>query len=115
MTTIVQARAALVTAVSAKDTFSDPPACYVYSSGSDMELLGGSSIRWMFRVSCVVAYQGDDADSSRALATLTQAKLAILWPLAGWSVDRVSADLATDIAGGQYFSADIDVSTVVQL
>ena len=115
MTTILAARAALVTAVGAKDTFSDPPACYVYSGGSDMELKGGSSIVWTFRVSCVVGYQGDDADSSRALASLTQAKLAILWPLAGWSVDRVTADLVTDIPGGTYFSADIDVSTVVQI
>ena len=115
MTTILTARAALVTAVGASDRLVDPPACYVYSQGSDMTLLGKGSIQWGFRVSCVVGYRDDDAAASKDLAGLLSAKLIILWALPGWSVDRVSADLVTDIGGGKYFSADIDVTTVVQI
>jgi hypothetical protein len=120
MTTIVEARAALATAVGASDEFTDPPARYIYSQGSDIEILGrGASgttgIRWVFRVSVVSSLNGDDATSSRTLAALLQTTLGVLWPLAGWSVDRVSADLVTEIAGGRYYSADIDVSTVVHI
>ena len=115
MTTILEARAALVTAVGASDRLVDPPATYVYSQGSDITVLGKGSVQWAFRVSCVVAYRDDDAAASKELAGLLSAKLIILWALAGWSVERVSPDLSTDIGGGRYFSADIDVTTVVQI
>ena len=115
MTTLAAARSALVTAVGASDSMADPPATYVYSQGSDMTRLGGTGVEWRFRVSCVVGYQGDDATAEGALFSLLTSKLAILNPLAGWAIDRVSPSLVTDIGGGKYYSADIDVSTVVHL
>jgi hypothetical protein len=89
MTTIKDARAALVTAVGALDSAGDPPACYVYSQGSDLTILGKASVQWTFRVACMVGYQGDDATASRDLADLVEAKLIILWALAGWIRRRV--------------------------
>lgn len=118
MTTLAQARSALVTAVGASGAAVDPPATYVFSRGSDLEVLGrgGSGTtgyKWGFRVQCVVAYQGDDATASASCAALLQTTVAALLALAGWELERVSADLIIETAGGKYFGADIDVSTVV--
>ena len=118
MTTLVAARAALVTAVGASEAAVDPPATYVFSRGSDLELLGRgpsgtTGYRWGFRVQCVVPYQGDDATASRASATLVTSTVATLLALTGWELERVSADLIIETAGGKYFGADIDVTTVV--
>ncbi len=115
MTTLAAARSALVTAVGASDSMADPPATYVYSRGSDMARLGGTGVQWGFRVSCVVGYQGDDATAEASLFTLLASKLAVLIPLAGWAIERVSPSLVTDTGGGKYYSADVDVSTVVHL
>lgn len=115
MTTISEARTALVSAVSASDYEVDPPACYVYSGGSDLTPLGGGGIEWEFRVTCAVGYQGDGATASAALASLVAAKLTILRALGGWSIVRVSPDQIRQIAGGDQFTADIAVSSRVNI
>jgi hypothetical protein len=115
MTTVASARAALVTAVGASDYEIDPPACYVFSSGSDLTNLGGRGTRWTFRVVCAVGIPGDFAQSSATLAALVEAKLQILWALAGWQVDSVGPDHTSLIAGGEQFTADIAVSTPVHI
>jgi len=110
MTTVVEARTALVSAVGASDYAIDPPACYVYSNGSDLTPLGGGGIEWGFRVTCAVPYPGDDATASGALAALVAAKLTIVRALAGWRTLSVSPDQLRTIAGGEQFTADIAVS-----
>ena len=115
MTTVVQARDALVAAVGAATAPIDPPACYVYSRGSDLTSLGGGGIDWGFRVTCAVGYQSDDATASAALASLLASKLTILRALAGWRVDGVGQDQIRTIAGGEYFTADINVTSRVHI
>lgn len=115
MTTVAQARAALVTAVGASDAPVDPPACYVYSNGSDLAPLGGEGVEWEFRVTCSVGDYSDDAQMSAALASLVASKLATLYALAGWRVRSVGPDQIRRIAGGDQFTADIAVSTVVHI
>lgn len=115
MTTVADARAALVTAVGAAEAEVDPPACYVFSGGSDLGLAGGTSIEWSFRVTCAVGIPGDMAQASTALATLVAAKLTILWALPGWRVISVGGDQTRQIAGGEQFTADITAVTLVQI
>lgn len=115
MTTILQARSALVTAVGASDAPIDPPACYVYSRGSDLASLGGGGIDWGFRVTCAVPYQGDDATASAELASLLSAKLIVMRTLAGWRIDGVGQDQIRTIAGGEQFTADINVTFRVHI
>ena len=115
MTSISDARSALASAVSASPFEVDPPACYVFSSGSELESRGGSSVEWQFRVTCAVGIRGDNATASSELAALVVTKLAILWALPGWRVLSVGPDSVRTIAGGDQFTADIAVSIVVQL
>jgi hypothetical protein len=115
MTTIAAARDELVTAVGAVNPGVDPPACYVYSNGSDLTSLGKSALEWGFRVTCDVGLQGDDDNQSDALSALVLAKLTILQALAGWRILSVSADQIRTIAGGDHFTADIAVSTRVNI
>jgi hypothetical protein len=112
MTSLAQARSALVTAVSAAQSAIDPPACYVWSNGSDLTNLGGSNVQWEFRVVCEVGYNGPDA--SVALDALVAAKLVILWALPGYSVTAVTPEGISTIAGGEYLTASITVTTPVE-
>lgn len=77
--------------------------------------MGGDSVEWQFRVTCAVGLRGDNATASAELATLVQAKLAILWALPGWRVLSIGPDSVRTIAGGDQFTADIAVSSIVQL
>jgi hypothetical protein len=115
MTSISDARTALVAAVGASDAAIDPPACYVYGSGSDMAPAGGRGFEWEFRVTCAVAYSADDASASALLAALLASKLTVLWQLAGWRVLRVGPDQVRQIAGGDQFTADIAVTTIIHI
>ena len=115
MTTVAQARAALVTAVSAVDAYRTPPQCYVYSNGTDMQGLGGSSVKWGFRVTCAVGWKSDDAKASSALGTLVLAKLAILQASPIYEIGGVSADVVRQIGGADHLTADIAVSTKVDI
>jgi hypothetical protein len=115
MTTVSEARDELVTAVGAVGAPVDPPACYVFSNGSDLKPLGGSGTEWSFRVTCAVGYPGDDAEASAALGELVAEKLAALWALAGWRVAGIGSDGVRQIAGGDQLTADISVTTAVHL
>ena len=115
MTTIAQARAALVTAVGAVDAQSTATACYVYSNGSDMARVGQSGVQWGFRVTCAVGQRGSDATGSADLAALVAAKLATLNALAGWGIQSVSEDRMRTIGGGEQLTADIAVFTKVDI
>ena len=114
MSTIAQAQAALVSAVSAKAEPVAPPACIVFSRGSDLAGLGGASVEWGFNVTCYVGWR-NNAQSTAALAVLVQAKLVTLRSLAGWSIVSVSPDTIRTLAGGEMLTADIAVSTPVEL
>ena len=114
MTTVAEAQAALVSAVSAASEPVDPPACIVFSGGSDFRSLGGSQVEWRFNVTCYVGWR-DNATASAALAALVFAKLVILRALAGWAVLSVSGDTIRTLAGGDMLAADISVSTKVEL
>lgn len=114
MSSIAQAQSALATAVSSSSELIDPPACIVFSNGSDLAGLGGKKVAWRFTVTCYVGWQ-NNAGSTAALAALVQAKLVILWALAGFSVISVSSDTIRTLAGGEMLTADIAVSTPVEL
>lgn len=115
MTTLDAARDALVAAIGASPAPIDPPACYVFSNGTDMTKAGGSGVVWEFRVTCAVGYSSDDADASAALGALVASKLAILWALGGWTIAGVGQDGVRQIAGGEQLTADIAVTTPVHL
>ena len=115
MTTVAQARAALVTAVGAVDAYRAPPQAYVYSNGTDFTRLGQTGVEWGFRVTCAVGWKADDAKASQALAALVAAKLAILNALPGWAMLSVSSDVVRQIGGADHLTADIAVSTKVDI
>ena len=92
----------------------DPPACIAFSNGSDLTGLGGEKVEWRFNVVCYVGWQ-NNAGATAALAALVQAKLTTLRALAGWSILSVSPDTIRTLAGGEMLSADIAVSTYVEL
>lgn len=115
MTSIGDARAALVALVEASENPADPPACYVYSSGSDMTGLGGTGRSWGFRVTCAVGYVADHAGASQYLAELVDAKLALLVAPSEWGIVSVSSDQVRSIAGGEQLTADIAVTTKVDI
>jgi hypothetical protein len=114
MTTVADAHAALSTAVGAASEIVSPPACIVFSQGSDLRGLGGSQVEWRYNVTCYVGWQ-DNAGSTTELAGLVQAKLVILRALAGWAVISVTPDTIRELAGGSMLSADIAVSSKVEL
>ncbi len=115
MSTVAQARAALSSLVGASDDAIDPPACYVFSNGSEMQRLGGVGIEWEFRVTCVVGIFGSNAQASDALATMISAKLALLNAPSVWRVISVSREGTTEVAGSKLLAADIAVSTKVDI
>lgn len=115
MTDVAAARAALVELVGASDAPVDPPACYVFSNGTDMSRLGGTGVAWGFRVTCAVGYGGDDATASQDLAELLGAKLALLNDPSTWAIASVSSDQVRTIAGGEQLTADIAVTTKVDI
>jgi hypothetical protein len=115
MTTIAQARAALVTAVGAVDAEGTAAACYVFSGGTDMERLGQTGVEWEFRVTCAVGLRGTLSTGSAELAAYVAGKLATLNALAGWRIVRVSPDGGRTIGGGEQLAADIIVSTKVDI
>lgn len=115
MTSIHGAREALVALVGAVEHPVDPPACYVFSNGTEMERVGGVSHKWTFRITCAVGYGGDDATASQDLAQQVAAKLALLNAPNQWQINSVSADQIRQIAGGDQLTADISVTTTVQI
>ncbi len=115
MTTIAAAYAALSTAVGATDAQSTAAACYVYSSGSDMTGLGRTGVEWGFRVTCAVGMAGSNSTGSKTLAALVAAKLATLNALAGWRIVSVGPDAMRTIGGGEQLTADIAVTTKVDI
>jgi len=115
VTTIAQARAALVTAVGAVDAEGTASACYVYSEGSSMERVGQSGVQWGFRVTCAVGLRGTASTGSADLAAFVAGKLATLNALAGWGIAGVSGDRVRTIGGGEQLSADIAVFTKVDI
>lgn len=114
MTSVATARTALDTAVDASDEIVAGPACIIFSNGSDLQGLGGSNVEWGFNILCYVGLR-DNAVTSSELATYVQAKLVILRALAGWSVLSVGRDTIRQLAGADCLTADIAVSTTVEL
>ena len=115
MTSVTAARAALVALVGAVEYESDPPACYVYSQGSDMTGLGGTGKEWAFRVTCAVGIGGGTTTGSKELAALLAQKLALLNAPSEWRIISVGSDAIRVIAGGEQLTADIAVTTKVDI
>jgi len=115
VSTVAQARAALVTAVGATDGPVSPPATVVVSNGSDLTILGGTNTEWGFRVVVYAGLYSDNAAMEDTLAALVQSTLVILRALAGFRVVSVSPSLIRDTDGGRTLAADIAVSTTVAL
>ena len=114
MASLAAARAALVTLVGASEESVDPPATYVYSSGTDSTRLGGSSVEWEFRVTVSGGMQSNGA-ASAAVATLLAAKLSALQASPLYRILRVSPDQVRTSAGGDQLTADIAVSCKVDI
>lgn len=115
MTTIAQARTALVSAVGAAEKYASPPGCFVFSSGTDMAGLGRTGVEWGFRVVCYVGYKGDDGQASADLAAVVAAKLATLNASNIYRIVSVGPDGVRTIAGGEHLTADIAVTTKVDI
>jgi hypothetical protein len=62
-----------------------------------------------------VGQRGADSVASADLAALVAAKLATLNALAGWGISGVSEDRMRTIGGGEQLTADIAVSTKVDI
>ena len=114
MSTVVQARDALDTAVSASDEIVAGPACIVFSNGSDLTKLGGTNVEWGFTVLCYVGLR-DNRVTSTELGTYVQAQMAILLALAGFKIVSVERDSVRSLAGSDVLSAAINVTTPVAL
>lgn len=114
MTTVVSARAALVSAVGATDGPISPPCLVVVSNGSDLASLGGNSVEWGYRVVVYAGLYSDDAAMEDKLATLVLAALAALRATAGCRIVSVSPSLIRDADGGRTLVADIAVTMNVQ-
>ena len=115
MSTVAQARAALVTAVGATDGPISPPCSIVLSNGSDLTILGGTNTEWGFRVRVYAGFYSDDAAMEDKLAVLVQTTLVILRALAGFKIVSVSPSLIDTTDGGRTLAADIAVTTPVAL
>lgn len=116
MTTLAEARAALVTAVGAVDDYSDTTGCMVFSEGSPLSpVYGDGSVIWRWRVACYVGFRNNSGTSDIELGELVAAKVVILLGLAGWSLDGVSPAGTTQISGNDSLAADIAVSTKITL
>jgi len=115
MTTIAQARTALVSAVGGTDGPISPPATVVVSNGSDLTSLGGESTEWGFRVVVYAGLYSDNAAMEDILAALVIAKLAALRALAGCRIISVSGSLIRESDGGRLLAADIAVSMNITL
>ncbi len=115
MTTVAAARTALVSAVSASEKETNGTACYVTSGGTDFTRLGGSSCEWTFRVTCAVGWNTDIGTMETALATLVAAKVAILQASSLYHMETVGAASSRQIGGGDHLTADISVTTKVDI
>ena len=114
MASLAAARTALVSLVGASEESIDPPATYVYSSGTDWTGLGGSSVEWEFRVT-VSGGMASNGAASAAVATLLAAKLSALQGSSLYRILRVSPDQMRTIAGGDQLTADIAVTCKVDI
>ena len=116
MSSLAASRAALVSAVGAKDDYADPPACLVFSEGTDLSAsLGDGSLLWQFRVSCYVPANSDLGGGDVAMNAYLATQLAILYALPYWQVVSVGPTGATQIAGSDVLAADITVRTYLTL
>jgi hypothetical protein len=121
MTTLAGARSALGTALSTGGvTLSDapgrvaPPVALIFGGGIDPSHAMRREMLATFRITAV-AGRADATAMSAALGELVLKILAVVNGLAGWVVGNVSPDLERSIAGGQYLTADISVSTFVSV
>jgi hypothetical protein len=85
------------------------------SNGTEWEGLGGSSVRWSFRVTCAVGWNSDIAVIEGQLAALVAAKLTILQASGLYQINSVSPSGSRSINGGDHLAADIAVSTKVEI
>lgn len=121
MATIAARRAELVAAlVAATVRASDdpgavePPVTYIYGDGSDLVGVGRGQVRYGFRL-VLVAGLREAPYASSTLGTLAELVITTLRALAGWQLGPLSADVVRTIAGGEYLTADLSVSTMVDL
>lgn len=121
MATLASRRAELVAALVAAGVRSgdDPgaiaaPCALVFGAGSDMTGIGRGQVAVEFRVTMLGGLS--DAHAAGAeLATLEGTVLTVARALAGWQVGPLSGDQIRTVAGGDYLSADLALTTTVDL
>jgi hypothetical protein len=120
MTTLAQARAELITAlttasVRATSTPSnDPPYVLVQGNGVDMAHITRSEALADFRIMCIAGA----SDSSKSAESLDALKLVVIQTvraLAGWRLGNVGRDGIRTYGGGEYLTADCSASRMIDL
>jgi hypothetical protein len=119
MTTVVQARAALVAGLSPVVVADDPggtapPCVLLWSNGSDLTKLQTGKVEWIFRVT-MVAESWNASGASIALNSLAATVLGKLRAMNGFKVQSHGADVVRTMGGNDYLTADVAVSTMVDL
>lgn len=117
--TVVQARAALVTGLSPVVVSDDPggtapPCVMIWGGGSDLTMLQTGKVEWTFRVT-LIAETWNASGASVALNALGATVLSKLRALAGFKVVSHGPDVVRSVGGGDYLTADIAVSTMIDL
>lgn len=116
MTTVLQARDALSTALAAlnpQEGGGALPHCRIYGAGVDLS--DGVSRRQspaLFRV-VLLAGAFSEAASARNLAEIVSTFLTAAATLAGWGVGTIGPDRIYNVAGGQVLGAEVTLSVMV--
>lgn len=126
MTTLAEARAALIAAIdgaglpaSSSPGDAEPPCALVFGNGVDLGDPGHvarGQVPGLFRVT-VLGGIFDDGDLAGAeLAAALGTVLATIRALAGWRLDQVRPDyVAATVGGGRYLAADVIAAYPIDL
>ena len=120
MTTLAQARAELITALTTASVRAtstpgnDPPYVLVQGAGIDMSHITRSEALADFRIMCV-AGASDMAQSALTLDTLKLAVVQTLRALGSWRLGNVGRDGIRTYGGGEYLTAECSASRMIDL
>ena len=120
MTTLAGARAELVAAYVAASIRAtstpggEPPYILVAGGGIDPQHIIRGQAEASFR-SILVAGGFEDAKSANELDTLKLAALDVVRDLAGWRLDTIGGDGLRSFSGGDYLSAELSASRMIDI